>query len=252
MWLLGIRERYGYPRGGSSIFLNHHLQRPAEKRHRVDDWRDLGRALNFEGIESAEPSLRCNGYSSPRVDDVLDKITRPVICLHAGARILVRRWPESYFAEIIRRLRARYDFHLVLIPDPDGYGRDLVPFADTMLDRLTVREMVCVLGRSDLLLCNDSGPSHIAAECGRPVIALFGPTEKAWFRPWGDDHLVISRDICPWRPCFDYCLFPEPYCMTKLMPEFAWPQMQVHIEKLIDAGKLTPQLRLPGQRTIAA
>jgi heptosyltransferase-2 len=252
MWLLGIRDRYGYPRRGSSILLNHRLHRPAEKRHRVEDWRDLGRALHLDGIENAEPSLRHAGYRSARVDSVLDAIHKPIVCLHAGARISVRRWPEPYFAEIIRRMRGQFDFHLLLIPDPDGCGSSLAPLADTVIGNLTVREMVCVLGRSDLLLCNDSGPSHIAAECGRPVIAIFGPTEPAWFRPWGADHLVVNRDICPWRPCFDYCLFPEPYCMTKLLPDYAWPQIRAHIDKLIDAGKLTPQLRPPDRRTLAA
>jgi heptosyltransferase-2 len=252
MWLLGIRDRYGFSRRGSSIFLNHHLLRPAENRHRVEDWRDIGRALRLEGVDTAEPSLALEGYASSRVDAVFDAIRKPVICLHAGARIPLRRWPEPYFAEIIRRLRACFDFHLVLLRDPDGCGHDLAPLADTVLDGLTIPELVRSLGRSDLLLCNDSGPSHIAAGCGRPVITIFGPTEQAWFRPWGADHLVISRDICPWRPCFDYCIFPEPYCMTKLLPEFAWPQMEAHLRKLIEGGRLTPALLPASDGTLAA
>jgi heptosyltransferase-2 len=93
MWLLGVKRRCGFPTRGSGIFLNDPVKRPLEKRHRVEDWRDLGRHLGL-------------------------------------------------------------------------------------------------------------------------------------------------KDIDPRRPCFDYCIFPEPYCMTKLAPETVWPEVREHVEQLIDAGKL--------------
>ena len=145
----------------------------------------------------------------------------------------------------IRRLRRHFDFHLILVPDPDGFGLGLAPFADTCIARLSVREMVDLLGRVDLLLCNDSGPSHIAASCGRPVIPIFGPSAPDCFRPWGDVHKVVIRDICPWRPCKDYCLFPEVYCMTKLMPDTVWPDIYQHIRTLIDRGIVSPAMIQP-------
>jgi heptosyltransferase-2 len=105
-----------------------------------------------------------------------------------------------------------------------------------------VRDLVDVLGRVDLLLCNDSGPGHIAASCGRPVIAIFGPGEPDSFRPWGGDNKVIMRDICSWRPCSDYCKFSEPHCMTKLLPDIVWSDIEQHIRSLIAAGKLPQAL----------
>ena len=107
---------------------------------------------------------------------------------------------------------------------------------------LTVPELVDILGRSDLLLCNDSGPGHIAAACGRPVIPIFGPTDPGGFRPWGDQHHLVIRDICPWRPCFDYCKFREPYCLTKLLPERVWPEIENHVAGLIARGVLPKTL----------
>ena len=108
--------------------------------------------------------------------------------------------------------------------------------ANSILRNLTVRELVFVLGSSDLVLCNDSGPSHVAAECKRPVISFFGPGEPAWFRPWGDYNKIIVRDICPERPCFDYCKFAEPFCLTKLLPGEVWPEIEQHVEDLIRQG----------------
>jgi heptosyltransferase-2 len=240
--LTGAPARYGFPVRGSSAFLTHPLLRSHDKQHKVEDWRDLGRALGFRGMDTADPALGHARYRSARVDELLAGIRKPVVCLHPGARIAVRRWPEENFAHIVARLRQEFDFHLVLIPDPDGYGRTLTPLADTVVPPLEVIELVDVLGRSELLLCNDSGPGHIAASCGRPAIVVFGPTDPDWFRPWGAQHHLVIRDICPWRPCFDYCKFSEPHCLTKLLPGRAWPEIRAHLHTLIAQGKVTNAL----------
>ncbi|MEQ1859400.1 MAG: glycosyltransferase family 9 protein [Chthoniobacteraceae bacterium] len=243
--LAGARTRFGFPVRGSSAFLTDPLIRSRDKQHRVEDWRDLGRALDLPGMEAAAPALDHPRYSSPRVEGLFAAIRKPVICLHPGARIPVRRWPEKYFAFVVERLRQQFDFHLMLIPDPDGYGSALAPLADSVVPQLDVAELVDVLGRAELLLCNDSGPGHIAASCGRPAIVVFGPTDPDWFRPWGDQHHLVIRDICPWRPCFDYCKFSEPYCLTKVLPERAWPEIRDYMHALVGQGKIARSLTKP-------
>jgi heptosyltransferase-2 len=240
--LTGARQRFGFPRRGSSAFLTDPVVRSREKQHKVEDWRDLGRALGLPGMDAAEPALDHARYRSARVDELFAKAAKPVVCLHPGARIAVRRWPEQNFARVIEWLRAEFDFHLLLIPDPDGYGTALAPLADSVLMDLDVSELTDVLGRAELLLCNDSGPGHIAASCGRPAIVIFGPTDPDWFRPWGAQHHIVIRDICPWRPCFDYCHFAEPYCLTKISPERAWGEIRSHLRMLIEGGKVSPAL----------
>jgi len=245
MLLAGARKRYGFPVRGSSAFLTHPLVRSREKQHKVEDWRDLGRALELPGMDTAAPALDHASYRSSRGDALFAGITKPVICLHPGARIPVRRWPEKNFAYVIERLRQEFDFHLALIPDPDGYGAALAPLADSVLPNLEVGELVDVLGRAELLLCNDSGPGHIAGSCGRPAIVIFGPTDPDWFRPWGDQHHLVIRDICPWRPCFDYCRFSEPYCLTKIFPDRALPEIREHLRLLIERGTISRALLRP-------
>jgi ADP-heptose:LPS heptosyltransferase len=221
------------------MFLTHPLLRRSAEQHKVEDWRDIGRALGLPGMEEAGPSLEHARYRSAAIDELLAGVTgQPLVCLHPGARIGVRRWPEAYFAYIVEKLRAQFDFRLVLIPGPEGCGSALSSLADLVLRPLSVAELVDVLGRSDLLICNDSGPGHIAAACGHPVIPIFGPTNPDWFRPWGDQHHVVIRDICPWRPCFDYCKFAEPFCMTKLLPERVWPEIREHLQSLLERGLL--------------
>ncbi len=249
MWLSGARTRFGFPWKGGH-FLNRPITRTKPKQHKVEDWHDLSRALGFPGVTGVPPRLDHAAYRSGKIDDLLAAQRasgRPLVVLHPGARIPVRRWPEAYFAEIVRRLREVFDFHLALIPDPDGYGSGLAPQCDEVIPPLAVGELVDVLGRAEFLLCNDSGPGHLAASCGRPAVVVFGPTDPDWFRPWSEHSHLAIRDICPWRPCFDYCLFREPYCMTKLLPEAVWPEILAHLRGLQESGVLTKSLTKAAQ-----
>lgn len=247
MWLAGAKACLGFPTKGSGIFLNQPIRRAHPKQHKVEDWRQLGLALRLDGMEGAGPWLDHPRYRSERVTALLAGVDKPLVVLHAGARIAVRRWPLPYYETIIRRLREEFDFHLALIPDPDGYGRELAPRCEQELPPLSLGEMVDVMGRAELLLCNDSGPGHVAAACGRPVIVMFGPTDPDWFRPFGPDHHVVIRDLCRWRPCFDHCKFPEPFCMTKLLPDEVWPEIRNQVLHLIANGVITSRLSRGGR-----
>lgn len=234
MWLIGASRRHGFPAKGSALFLTDAVD-GSGMQHRVDGWRAIGRSLGLQGAETADPRLAADAYGTGAARDARLSDDRPIVCLHTGSRIAVRRWPEEYFRDIIGRLRQQFEFHLVLIPDPDGYGAALADVADTFLPQIPLAQLVATVAGSDLVLCNDSAPSHIAAACRRPVISVFGPTEPAWFRPWGGDQKVVIRDICPYRPCFDYCRFPEPYCLTKLTPEIVWPEIGDAVQRLLAA-----------------
>ena len=243
MWLAGAKKRIGFGVYWSQAFLTASLKRPSQKQHRIEDWMQITEELGYEIKEEIAPVLRAAGYLTVRVQHILERITKPIFIVHMGSQIAIRRWPAHYFGALIQELRKAYDFHLLLIPDPDGYGRDCDWLADSTLSNLTTRELVGLLGSADLLLCNDSGPAHIAACCGRPVVAIFGPGEPVWFRPWGDQHKVVIRDICPFRPCFDYCRFSEPKCLTQLTPGIILPEVIEHIESLIVRGLIPASIR---------
>lgn len=244
MWLVKARKRVGFGVHGSTMFLTDSLPFSRDKsRHVVEDWFAIS---SYLAPENAAKQLYVRLEQRSRADDRTRKLLfqqrRPVICLHVGARIPVRRWPERYFAELIQQLRKHFAFNLLLVPDPDGYGRSLASIADEVVDNLSVEQLIGVIGEADLLISNDSAPAHIAAACGTPVIAIFGPTDPGRFRPWAEHQLVVIRDICPYRPCFDYCRFSEPFCLTRLYPEDVWHEIHRYILKLIASEVLSPVL----------
>ena len=220
MWLAGIPRRIGYPYRRTPGLLTDSIDDRPATRHVVEDWRALADRLGLN--DTLEPHL--NGSAYPAT--FREPTGKPVLGLHAGARMAVRRWPEAYFAETIRRLRTRFDFDLLLIPDPDGYGLGLSPLADRVIEALPLPDLVGVLASCAMLLCNDSGPGHVAAACGRPVLAVFGPTDPIRYSPWGTRAQVVMRNLCPHRPCQDHCRFPEPYCLTRLAVDDVWPDIE--------------------------
>ncbi|RYD84262.1 MAG: hypothetical protein EOP84_06010, partial [Verrucomicrobiaceae bacterium] len=226
------------PSHGSNPLLTRPVERQLEHHHKVEDWRQLGTALRLDEMEHASPKLDSTAYRSERVDQLLKSVRKPLVVLHPGARISVRRWPQEYFSEILKRLRQEFEFDLALVVEPDGYGGKLVFQAQIVIPSLDLRELVDLLSRADLLLCNDSGPGHIAAACQTPALVVFGPGDPDCFRPWGDIHHTAIRDLCDYRPCFDYCRYPEPFCLTRLTPDVIWPEVRSFVRGLIERGIL--------------
>jgi ADP-heptose:LPS heptosyltransferase len=236
IWISRARRRIGFPIKGSGLFLHERLREPKEKWHRVESYREVGRHLNIAGIETADPRIEGKSYRTQRVDDALTDSMIPIVTVHLGAGQPVRHWPEMYWKQILQQLREKFDFHLIVVPDSDGFGAPLQSMADAFIANVNVRELVDLMARSQIVFCHDSGPMHVAAACGVPTIAFFGPGEPRWFRPWGDNHQILIRDICPYRPCFDFCRFPENYCLTKMPPAEVWPEIKSQFERIISTA----------------
>jgi len=84
----------------------------------------------------------------------------------------------------------------------------------------TVGLLPALLSRASLLITNDSGPMHIAAAVGLPVVALFGPTSAVRTGPYGLGHRVLTTELSC-RPCLSRtCQNPvQLECLTRISPE---------------------------------
>jgi len=214
MWLSGARRRPGFPSHGSRIFLTQTVKRPF-LNHKVEDWRLLLKTLGVSGADLAAPFLRCD-QPKPQFGTFGNT---PYMVVHQGAQQRVRRWPDSYFSELVTALRSEFpDYHWIAIPEPGVSISDASGVYDSILHPKCIQDLTKLLGGASFVLANDSGPAHIAASMGVPVIAFFGPQRPEWFRPFGDHGYAIARDLCSERPCFDACKFSEPFCLTKLTP----------------------------------
>lgn len=235
----GIRRRIGFASALGRYLLNETIPDNHQNVHRVEDWWAVQQKLSSTATTLFNPKVTADPELAERFRMLFARNPRPVVALHCGARIAVRRWPEAYYFELIAKMRREFDFQLVLIPDLDGYGSAMEEIADHTLTDLKLAELQAALSCATQLICNDSGPGHVADALGVPVIAIFGPADPEKFRPFGKQNLAIIRDICPYHPCSDYCRFPEPFCLTRLTVSEAWPQIRNY---LIEQGRL-PQLQ---------
>lgn len=79
---------------------------------------------------------------------------------------------------------------------------DEIPAAQILAGKLTIAQSMRYLQNCDLVVCNDSASTHMAAYSGVPVVAVFGPTTSAMgFRPWIDNSYVVEDKTMNCRPC---------------------------------------------------
>lgn len=150
------------------------------------------------------------------------------ILIHPGSRSPYRVWPAERFAAVSDRVQDELGLQVYALAGPAEAKlvasiRAAAQMHVVALDRpLTVAQFAALLTQFDLLLCHDSGPMHIAAAVGTPVVALFSSQNTTLWRPLGAHHTVLQTSL----PCT--CLgadAPGPctpgdsylsYCVRKL------------------------------------
>lgn len=121
---------------------------------------------------------------------------RPLCMLAPGGGWGAKQWPAARFGELAPRLRALGFDVVVNAPHVDNAEVGNVIAHSQGAARAvvcSVAQMVALLRRTDLLIGNDSGPTHLAAALGVPLVALYGPTDPARNGPWGPGACRVLR-----------------------------------------------------------
>ena len=148
---------------------------------------------------------------------------RPRLLVHPGSRSTYRVWPAGAFAEVCDRLQTEGAASVMLVAGPAEQAivnairqRMRTPVV-CLQHSLEVPQLAALFAGVDLLLCHDSGPMHLAAAVGTPVVALYGSQNLANWRPLGAHHTMlqpplpcvncVSPGICqPDEPYFNHCV----------------------------------------------
>ncbi len=159
------------------------------------------------------------------------------VLLHPGSRSPFRLWPADRFAAVCDLMQDRLGAQVFVVAGPaeSALVREIRRHAQMHLvaveQRLTTGQFAALLAQFDLFLCHDSGPMHIAAAVGVPVVALFGSQNTAIWRPLGDNHAVLQTPL----PCTCLPDTPTPcvktdsyrsYCVRKLTVEEVYAAVQ--------------------------
>ncbi len=130
---------------------------------------------------------------------------RTFVCIHPGARLQSRRWPVERFAAVGAEL-ARDGWRVVVTGSPGESAlaakvASLIPGAHDLNGQTTLGSLAALISKSALLVCNDTGVSHVAAAVGAPsVVVASGSDVRRWAPLDHELHPVLWHDV-PCRPC---------------------------------------------------
>ncbi len=146
--------------------------------------------------------------------------TKKITLIHPTAAVSIREWPLEKFKQLIRSLNNKTTIQPIVICTELEYSKVKVLLDDipdlVVFNKITVRQMIAIIHECDLVIDNDSSPSHVATAFGVPTIVLFSQAIKKIFRPYHqekDQHFIFYNDVdcrecelteCDDRICLDF------------------------------------------------
>jgi heptosyltransferase-2 len=239
-WLAGIPQRIGYTRPWRNFFLTNAIAPRSEavkmRKRTISEIRELIKSgattvqpstchqiheyLHLAAALGANPEpLPPQLFVSPDEIEVakkkfgLEKITQPIFGLNAGAEYgPAKRWPIEKFIAATREIQKQTNYVWLLFG-----GKNDAQIANqiestqnskfkiqNLSGKTSLRELMALLKICRVLLTNDSGPMHVAAALGIPVVVPFGSTSPELTGPGlpGDSRHHLLKSDAPCSPCF--------------------------------------------------
>lgn len=197
--------------------------------HAVDRYWLVARAL---GAGNAFPQFRLPVVGSARawVLAELASYPRPWLVLGVGSRWPTKRWPPEYFADLAQRAQRHFGGSVFFV----GAG-DEAELAETtaamlagpvrnLTGRTTLPQLAALLDQADVMVANDTGPLHLAAALGRPVVAPYTCTRASLNGPYGQAARAVEARVWCQGSYLKTCRRLD--CMTELTPDRLWPILE--------------------------
>ena len=225
-YLAGIPRRLAYCRENPYRLLTDWALDPEPQklvRHEVRRQLDLAAAV---GCATANSRLSFDVPASARsrVKQLIPRTPRPLVVVHPGASAASRRYPPESYARAIDLLIEDTDCEAVFTGDASE--ERLVSTVRSAMRRpsrslvgaLGLGELGALIDEADLLVSNNTGPAHVAAALGTPVVDLYALTNPQ-HTPWQVPSRVLNYDV-PCRNCYkSVCPAGHHDCLRRVAPE---------------------------------
>jgi heptosyltransferase-1 len=226
-FLSGGKRRIAYARTreSSHLFYTERLTPYDPHRRAVLLYLDVAAYLGAQIDEEGDSYLPCfpvNELASSEARQLLGGAKRPRIIINPVSTRDHKIWPGNSWRELIQLLVRDSDAWVVVTGGPadrdfnSGLTQGLTGVLD-LTGQTRLKVLAEVIRAGDLFIGPDTGPMHMAAMAGIPVIALFGPTSPQLNGPFGRGHEIIRADLdC--SPCFKKDC-ENPICMSGIRAE---------------------------------
>lgn len=222
--LTRARYRVGFAkaREGGRLFLTHAVVCP-DGLHAVDRYLLCASLLGAEK-EPVEFFLPTAPSDEARAESLLAQVgPGPRVVLHAGARWRTKLWEPEQFAGLGDLLAEKLGAAILLtgseadVPLTRRIGALMRSRPVELAGRTGLKELAALLKRVELMVTVDSGPMHMAAALGTPLVALFGPTDPRRTGPYGGDPVILQKKL-PCSPCLKrHCQIEEDRLCMRLI-----------------------------------
>ena len=129
----------------------------------------------------------------------LPNTTAPIVLVNPAASKPERSWVIDRYIAVIKHLQSRWQAHVVLTGGPSVYDKTLgdaivnaVPSVTNLIGKTVPKQLLAVIAQADLMLCPDTGPSHMGAAVTTPVVALHAVTSKEVSGPYIYRHIAVD------------------------------------------------------------
>ncbi|SFE05234.1 glycosyltransferase family 9 protein [Blastococcus tunisiensis] len=222
-------------------------------RHRVDD--------DVPEPERALSLARAAGFPLPAGDDGRLAVRRPLpasehepgyVVLHPGVSVPARAWPADRCAEAVEALADAG--HRVLVTGGPGETALTAAVAGTagvdLGGATTLAEMAAILDGAAAVVVANTGPAHLAAAVGTPVVSLFAPVvPAARWAPYGVPTVLLGDQSAPCRDTrARECPVPGHPCLTSVTAQ----DVVAAVEKLTTTVQQPAVHRIPAAEREAA
>jgi heptosyltransferase-2 len=245
--LARAERRIGHARDGRSLLLTDAVPWPGRGENprlvpKVQVYTSLIEYLGCEGADDQRPEVFTAPEDEAQADRLLDASgrdgKRPLLAIVPGAAYGASKlWPPARFAAVADALAASRRLQTVLLTGPgeEPIGAEI---AGAMKNRpILFREgevsfgaLKAIVRRSTLMICNDTGPRHLAIAYNIPVVVLMGPTSPVVTHSDYPRTTILRQDV-PCGPCYRRRCPTDHRCMTLITPEMVIAAAQTLLDQ---------------------
>ncbi|MBS0649425.1 MAG: lipopolysaccharide heptosyltransferase II [Verrucomicrobia bacterium] len=252
-WLGRIQRRLGYRANGRSLLLTDKVDLPAhvDQQHLVNTYKMVLAPLGIpvsetkprlflldKELEEARTLLRQRGVS-PKAR---------LVGINPGAAYgSAKCWLPERFRQVTEKLLEQENIQIIYFGDQvtQALVKEICQGLSSRVLNLagvtTLRELASLIKLCDVILTNDSGPMHIAAAVGTPLVALFGSTNEVATGPYKTGVVIHKHVDC--SPCYKRVCPIDFRCMKRIETDEVYDALmqtlnsQKHVEKPLEKNR---------------
>ncbi|MCI0420290.1 MAG: lipopolysaccharide heptosyltransferase I [Acidobacteria bacterium] len=227
--LSGARRLIGFDRGalkepGCRIFYDERITPDRAARHVIDIYKELLRSLKVTPgphrfdlpVPNEDEQYIAGQLSSRQIKDFF--------VLNPGGGWETKNWAPENYALLHDKL-----WKATGVPTVLTWGPGEEPLVEEVLRACagpapvtfpaSLHQLIALLKRAKLFVGGDTGPLHLAAACGTPIVGIFGPTNPSRNGPFSSEDIVVSHQV-PCGPCYKRtCEIYKKECMRLVQVE---------------------------------